>query len=354
MINNNVNKYTSSSRILPLDLLKALGIVMVVFIHCVHLVYDKPEEMLLYQLCCLIADPIFFFVSGYLFCNKDYLNGRVFSFIKKQLQLMVVFTIYAALKCLIHIRYYDVNILNIFLHPHLGLWFILSLFFVKLVAFLSCILNKLFFKSGNTGLCSILLFVLLIFLFLPVYLLAGDIFDIGHTIAYSSFFGLGWLICFFQDFTLFRLEHKKVGLLLAPLFLILFTSFFVLFWLNSMFLSRNFLIVIYRLSISSFGVLFLYFLFSLVFNRNKVRFLSKLGAYSLGVYFFSSLTIEIGNVYFGLNNYPHDGFVPRLLLFFFLIMLLSSLMSLLWYSFHEYIKKKASIFLQSHLKKEVF
>lgn len=63
----------SNKRVLYIDVMKGIGILMVALGHCIPNV-DHP----IYRAILSFHMPLFFFISGFLFCGKDWTNRILF------------------------------------------------------------------------------------------------------------------------------------------------------------------------------------------------------------------------------------------------------------------------------------
>ena len=324
-----------------LDFMKMIGMILVVLIHTFSLTFWYPNQQLLYRIIVLLADPIFFFVSGYIFWQKNYHNGRFKHFAFRQSLLLLVFVTFALLKFLIHLGIDYINYFDFFVYPHKGLWFIFSLFFIRWFAFFSIFVSSFVFSKATPFLKSILpilVFIALMCLPFSLYLAFGDVFELGHSVAYSSFFVLGWLISVAEKEESFS-KHYFLKAIFAFVCVIVFTVLFLIIEKIDWFANYSFGIVAFRLVISAFGVLGIHFICSLICKFKIFSKASMVGKYSLGVYFFGCLIIDFAYVRLSDNLEIHSSSALNLLLYFLAILCLSILLSFAIYYLFGLTKK---------------
>ena len=116
----------ASNRIHRFDNLKGLAIILVVIGHLIYLKNTK-EINLIRNFIYIIHLPVFFFVSGYFSKIEE---GQP---IKSFKRLMIPFILFCIIYWLFQKYVLLGNPKTLFIYPGYGLWFLISLFFMKML-----------------------------------------------------------------------------------------------------------------------------------------------------------------------------------------------------------------------------
>ena len=203
-----------SKRIVFLDNLKGFAIILVVIGHAVQYFYS-PEDFdrnLLFRLVYSFHMPLFFVISGYVTLYSRH-SSLTFIWLKKNvLQLLLPFFSWAVLSWIVFHKY---SVIDVIMQPDTGLWFLWTLFFVRICFVFS---QTLALKLNVTPI--IIHVVMYLILFILAYLMKG-LFASGMIGRYYFFYTIGYYTAVHKD-QLFKV--KNIGLSLLT-----YTSCFLLF-----------------------------------------------------------------------------------------------------------------------------
>lgn len=286
---------TISNRIHRFDNLKGLAIILVVVGHLIYL-KNTQEINLIRNFIYIIHLPIFFFVSGYF--SKIDENQPIKSFKR----LMIPYFLFCILYWLFQKYVLLGHPRTLFINPGYGLWFLISLFSMKMIL---PIMDKLKYPVLTSFILALCIgFINCNFLgisrtivFLPIFLIGFYYQDYVAKFSrkYSSFYSF---IC-----------KKKVILILAALTsiaLILSANQFTLniICLKYTYNEFNLYEILSRIIVISLGILS-----TLILNQlmtNKEIFLTKFGKNSMSVYilhlFAIKILVDILKSYYTLNS----------------------------------------------------
>lgn len=200
------------SRIVWIDYAKTIGIFFVVLGHALS--YNIPDEATFRNFIYLFHMPLFFFISGFLFKYDSTLDFK--QFLLKDIKSLIIPYIFlnlVACVCLIPLSLFtDIDFkfkLYQFIvgkgHAPAGpAWFLLCLFWVRMIAFFS-------FKFSRVSLCCVMAGMCVLSYFFPWHLF----YSMDVAIVAFPLFGLGW---FSRYYGVFSKTNKK--LILLPSFVI--------------------------------------------------------------------------------------------------------------------------------------
>ena len=314
-----LNAKIVNKRDLTLDLMKLIGAFIVIGIHVFPYIYDMPKHPL-YQLFILLGDPIFFFVSGYVYKLGNYQKKeRIPKFLKNEIKLILFFIIYSLFVIIIKKESYRYFI-DILKNPHKSLWFLVSLFCMRLIALLSDLLAiKIGKRNDNAAIyLSFTIFIIVIGLLIVLFLIFGEYFDIGHTAYYSIFFLQGMMTFRIEKMNLF--QDMVVNKLYFYVLCILFATLFMTCIKNDILYSFGIEQISIRMITSFIGTYILFIIFKKISFFGKIIF----SRYSIWIYFIHSLLIEIANEIIQIEYYHSERF-----LFFIHYYLLLTIMTLI-------------------------
>ncbi|MBR6993527.1 MAG: acyltransferase family protein [Methanobrevibacter sp.] len=272
----------ASNRIHRFDNLKGLAIILVVIGHLIYLKNTK-EINLIRNFIYIIHLPVFFFVSGYFSKIEE---GQP---IKSFKRLMIPFILFCIIYWLFQKYVLLGNPKTLFIYPGYGLWFLISLFFMKM---LLPIMDKLRYPVLTSFIIAIcigfincnFLGISRTFVYLPIFLI--------------GFYYNGYVEEFSQRFKSIYsiLSNKKVILILAALafFAVLFTAnnyTINLICLKYSYHGFDLYEIVSRVIVITLGIIS-----TLILNQlmtNKEIFLTKYGQNSMSVYIFHLFLIKI-------------------------------------------------------------
>lgn len=277
-------------RDINIDCLKGFAIFCVVIGHILQISLPDYDHNIIFRFIYSFHMPLFFFLSGYV----NYKTKASFSipFLKKRfISLMIPFFSWSIISILIYNSKIE-SILNKFIYPDTGYWFLPILFYSMIVLAISSYNRKF-----------------------DIYILSGfSIIFIALDINYSiKYFGFNLLAKCFPFFVLgyFISEYKDRFLIIDRLLWKFFMLFFfigIAFWMRKepplFYTYINFGSLFsfgYKFAVAILGIFFFFGLFRrfLSLNISKLEWLQLIGRHSLTIYlihFFFLRFFEIINI----------------------------------------------------------
>ncbi|WP_405267848.1 acyltransferase family protein [Methanobrevibacter sp.] len=271
-----------SNRINRFDNLKGLAIILVVVGHLIYL--KKTQEIdLIRNFIYIIHMPIFFFVSGY-FSKIDEDQP-----IKSFKRLMIPFMLFCILYWLFQKYVLLGHPRTLFINPGYGLWFLISLFFMKM---LLPVMDKLRYPVLTSFVLAIaigfidcnFLGISRTFVYMPIFLIGFYYKDYasGFSKKYGSIYSI---LC-----------NRKVILILAALTVLALVICANAFSINLICLKYPYHGFDLYEMLSRAIIICLGIISTLILNQlmtNKDIFLTKFGKNSMSVYIFHLFTLKI-------------------------------------------------------------
>ena len=186
---------TKNFRINKYDNLRGLAILLVVFGHMIYI--DNPYSNVIRNMVFLIHLPLLFFISGYFSKIGDKQVEKSFE------RILLPYFVFCFIDALINFFLFHTMPEKIFIYPAFGLWFLLSLFLMKISL-------PLLDKFKYPILMSIVLFLLFGFINIDTNLLA-----LTRTFKYLPFFLLGY---YYK--TKYQSKENKIEILNSKWFLL--------------------------------------------------------------------------------------------------------------------------------------
>lgn len=307
-----MNQLENKKRSVAADLFKFVAIFFVVLTHVLQYlrVSDDLFSSFYYNFIWLFQMPAFFIVSGY-FSKLQVENitkkSMALKILKRAFNYIVPFFMWLILSCVIYKQSILSSFLSSIIDPTEQLWFLSTIFIMVLVSYFI----QFLFKNKKIIFSLVCFFVIFIFFYILCFILKNgkmnNIFGIKQLAFYFPFFILGLLCNYFK----FKSKLEKVDPIHSSLIFII--VLFFIFLLIKIFKNGIYyfddtsilhLLVRYSGGIaSSFCV---YYLCHLVSKFKAAIHLSKLGKYTLEIYFFHLLVIKL--FYINLSNYSNFVF----------------------------------------------
>jgi fucose 4-O-acetylase-like acetyltransferase len=267
------------TRLQYIDALKGFLIITVVAGHIVQSFHPNGVNNHLFRLIYSFHMPLFMFVSGFVCYRQPNRQLKLVEGIKRRfIQLMLPFLVWSFMVSPLVLWDWDVHrLLNRFLYPDRGLWFLWVLFFIYAIFIsLSKIAEKLKFNQ------SLVLMVGAVALF-SIYLISN-----------FRFFGFQFIAWYFMFFTIGFLYHQYnefVNMYLKYLFAISLLVFPILAWhwqmkippvIFGFSIRSNMWLYIYKFISVVFAIPFFMYLFK--FRDGKFNVLPNIGRNTMGIY----------------------------------------------------------------------
>ena len=288
------------SRKAYLDVMKFLAIVLVVLGHCMQKYINNYTNTILYNFVWLFQMPAFFFISGYLHIKEEKVTTAkdMWKYIFKRFKAYFIpIVTFVILNTLINYSYSSfkdllLTIVNKFsqwpFNIHVSLWF---LFVLMLYSIYSIFVTHLISKQ-RSQVKKILIAVALVFLFeiifaSLIYFVNGEFLGAKLVVYYSIYFLFGYIVEIFENSNLVLKLSSKFNVKLIVFIFSSIISLFICIFVKGIanFSDTNILQLIIRVFGSMVTVISLYLLLKMLFNNKSNLFLSKLGQYTLEIYY---------------------------------------------------------------------
>lgn len=266
-----------SNRLFYIDTLKGFTILCVILGHIIQYSYNNFDENHLFRYIYAFHMPLFMMISGFVSSTKP---SPVITFtIKKGKHLLLPFIVWGIFSSILHQKFDIYHIINLFIYPDTGLWFLWVLFFISIFHNLSLIISQKY--NINKYKCFIFI---LFFLFI--------ISKLSHGLGGSHF--ISWYFIFYICGVILRGIKKlpsNTKILSLFLFIFLILGFYWKRIEAPIFISTNIVltalcIYCYKIITALTACIFLFsFHKSIESPKSKVQnFLQLLGKETLGIY----------------------------------------------------------------------
>lgn len=292
MIFDNKQVY-ENKRDYTFDFLKMYAMLSVVLDHCLQAwIGGDIQKTQLYNFIFLSQMPIFMFTSGYFTIRglKPKTTSEVISRVLRIIaNMMIPFVTFAVIKGILH---GNLILHECFLNPDNSLWFLWALMWMKLFMIaaqqLSCICCK------NVKMRVLLSVVFYMFGLVPVallYRIHPDLFATKLILFYSAFYLLGYVYAELQRSC--GLFTKKAFRIISIPILMLAVAVVMRKHPCIIFENESPLNLIWRCAGSTCAVFMMYYIASYVVGTKLGAFISRLGAFSLEMYYMHMLFLSV-------------------------------------------------------------
>ena len=288
------------SRKAYLDAMKFFAIVLVVFGHCMQKYVNNYTNTIIYNFIWLFQMPAFFFVSGYLHIKEEKVvrTKNMWKYIFKRFKAYFIpIVTFVILNTLINGSYSSfkdllLTIVNKFAQwpfdIHISLWFL----FVLMLYSIYSIFVAHFISKQKSQVKKILIAVALVCLFEIIfvslfYFINGEFLGAKLVVYYSIYFLFGCIVEKIEKVNIFLELKSKVNIELILCIILGIASLCICIFVKDIanFSDTNILQLIVRVFGSIATVISVFLLLKMLFNNQNNSLLSKLGQYTLEIYY---------------------------------------------------------------------